>query len=81
MQRWGRLQLPASLLAQSLLGFNLGVELGQLAILLAFVPAAFALRASLFYRGALVHAGSCLIGGIATVWLIERAFNLRILPF
>lgn len=75
------LELPASLLARSLLGFNLGVELGQLAILLAFVPAAFALRASMFYRGALVHAGSCLIGGIATVWLIERAFNLRILPF
>jgi HupE / UreJ protein len=40
------LGLPAGSLALSLAGFNIGVELGQLAIVAAFLPLAFAARAT-----------------------------------
>ncbi|MDC8758845.1 HupE/UreJ family protein [Janthinobacterium fluminis] len=68
----------ASLLA-SLLGFNLGVELGQLAIVAAFLPLAYLLRHTWFYRQ-LLGAGSTLIALLATVWLVERALDLKLLP-
>jgi hypothetical protein len=44
--------LPSSAasLAISLAGFNIGVELGQLCIVLTFLPIAFLLRESWFYR-------------------------------
>ena len=44
------LGLPTGSLALSLAGFNIGVELGQLAIVAMFLPAAFALRSTWAYR-------------------------------
>src|SRR5205823_4908620 len=70
------LGLPTSGLALSLAGFNVGVELGQLAIVGAFLPLAFALRGTLAYRRVLLGAGSAAIAAIASVWLVERAFDL-----
>jgi hypothetical protein len=75
------LGLPQGALALALLGFNLGVELGQLAIVAAFLPLAYALRRTAFYRGAVLWAGSLLIAALAAVWLAERLFNLKVLPF
>ncbi len=75
------LGLPQGALALALLGFNLGVEAGQLAIVAAFLPLAYALRRSLFYRWAVLGLGSVLIAGLAAVWLSERLFNFKILPF
>ena len=74
------LGLPASSLLLSLVGFNAGVELGQLGIVALFLPLAFAARNSLFYRKAVLHGGSALILLIALLWLAERALNLKILP-
>jgi hypothetical protein len=57
------LGLPQQALVLSLLGFNLGVEVGQLAIVAVFLPLAYALRNTGFYRrgvfigGSLAHAG------------------------
>ena len=73
------LGLPAGALASALVGFNLGVELGQLALVSVFLPLAYALRASIFYRYTLRVAGSVIVAGLAGVWLVERAFNLRLL--
>ena len=73
------LGLPASSLWLSLLGFNAGVELGQLGIVALFLPLAFLARNTAFYRKAVLHGGSALILVIALVWLAERAFNLNIL--
>ena len=70
------LGLPAGSLALSLAGFNVGVELGQLAIVLAFLPIAFALRATWAYRRVVVGGGSAVIATIAGVWLVERAFDV-----
>ena len=70
------LGLPRGAMAVSLAAFNLGVEGGQLAIVALFLPAAFALRATLAYRRYALRAGSLAIVAIAAVWFAERAFDL-----
>ncbi|MBI5717977.1 MAG: HupE/UreJ family protein [Burkholderiales bacterium] len=71
------LGLPQGALAWSLFGFNVGVELGQLAIVGLFLPVAFALRGTAFYRRAVVTGGSVLIVGVALLWFAERAFGIE----
>lgn len=73
------LGLPQETLVLSLLGFNLGVEVGQLAIVAAFLPLAYALRSTGFYRRGVFIGGSLLTLAIALVWLIERAFDLKLI--
>jgi hypothetical protein len=72
--------LPSSAgsLALSLAGFNIGVELGQLCIVMVFLPVAFLLRESWFYRWCAVRLGSIGIASVAAVWLVERAFHVAI---
>ncbi len=74
------LGLPQGALLVALVGFNLGVETGQLAIVSAFLPLAFAVRRTWLYRRLVFTAGSGLIALVATVWLIERLFDLRLFP-
>lgn len=73
------LGLPRGALALALVGFNLGVEAGQLAIVAVFLPSAYLLRHGWFYRRLLFTGGSWLIVLVATVWFIERAFDLKII--
>lgn len=73
------LGLPQSALLMSLLGFNLGVEIGQLAIVAGFLPLAWLLRRTWFYRQ-LLTTGSILIALVALVWLAERVFDLKLMP-
>ncbi len=69
-------------LGWSLLGFNLGVELGQLVVVAAFVPLAWALRATVFYRRGVLAGGSGAIAMLAALWLVERAADVSLgLPF
>ena len=75
------LGLPQGTLALALLGFNLGVELGQLAIVTVFLPLAFALRRTWLYRRGVMVGGSLVIAVIAAAWFVERAFDLKLLPF
>lgn len=72
------LGLPTTALATALVGFNLGVEAGQLAIVAVFLPIAFALRRGAFYRRVIAIGGSILIGAIALVWFFERALDLKL---
>lgn len=72
------LGLPTGSLALSLAGFNIGVELGQLAIVALFLPIAFAARATLGYRRVVLAGGSMAIALVAAVWLVERAFDLPV---
>jgi hypothetical protein len=74
------LGLTGGTTAIALLGFNLGVEAGQLAIIAVFMPIAFWLRATLLYRRVLVTGGSLAIATIGALWLIERSFDLQFLP-
>lgn len=73
------LGLPQGALLLALVGFNLGVEAGQLAIVGAFLPAAYWLRASWFYQRVVLIGGSSLIVLLASVWLVERLFGLKLL--
>lgn len=66
------LGLPSEQLTTALLGFNLGVEIGQLAIVAVFFPLAWHLRATALYRWGFVFTGSLIIAAIAVYWLIER---------
>jgi len=77
----GELGLTGIALALPLLGFNLGVEAGQLAGVAVFFPIAFALRTTTAYRRGVLPVGSILIALIATAWLIDRAFALGRMPF
>lgn len=72
------LSLPPAAMAASLGGFSLGVELGQESIVLPFLPLAFLIRKTRFYQVGVVRWGSLLIIAIATLWLIQRAFDVVI---
>jgi hypothetical protein len=72
------LGLPRSSLLLTLFGFNLGVEIGQLAIVAAFLPLAFAARQTTAYRRYVVVFGSIAIALLASAWLVERAFAIKI---
>ena len=69
------LDLSAGPIGRTLLAFNLGVELGQLAIVAAFLPIAFALRRTAFYRIGVLYVGSALACLCAAVWFVQRAFQ------
>jgi hypothetical protein len=75
------LGLPRGALAVALVGFNLGVEVGQLAIVSVFLPLAFWLRGTLFYRKAVLLGGSSAIIVLASLWFVERAFDVKFMPF
>lgn len=68
----GELGLPTDLRVLSLLGFNLGVELGQVLIVCLAVPLAFLIRNTWFYLVVVRVAGSVAVALLAAWWLIER---------
>ena len=70
------LGLPQNALVFALIGFNGGVELGQLAIVAVFLPLAFWMRATPFYRKGVMTGGSLIVALLASWWLIQRAFDL-----
>jgi hypothetical protein len=74
------LGLPQGALLLALVGFNVGVEVGQLAIVCAFLPLAFALRRTGFYRRVVFTAGSAAITVVAAIWLAERALDVKLWP-
>ena len=75
------LGLASGTLALALVGFNAGVELGQLAIVAVFLPVAFAVRRSWFYQTVTLKLGSAVVILIATTWMVERMFGLTLMPW
>lgn len=67
--------------AKALVGFNLGVEAGQLVVVGLFLPVAFWLRASWVYRRLTLQLGSATIILVAGVWMTERLCGTKWLPF
>lgn len=65
-------------LVAPLVGFNLGVEIGQLCIVALVLPVAWSLRGTRTYRGAFA-GGSVAIAGVAGLWLVQRAFDLSLI--
>lgn len=73
------LGLPQGTLLLALVGFNLGVEVGQLAMVGVFLPLAYRIRHSWLYQHLTLQLGSLLIVILAAIWLVERSFDLRVL--
>lgn len=71
--REGQLALP-------LLGFNLGVELGQLALIALLLPLAIVLRHRRGYEWVVVRAGSACVALVALSWTLERGFEMSLWP-
>lgn len=59
-----------------LVAFNVGVEIGQLAIVMSIVPLIFWLRKQNFYRTAVPVYGSAALAVVAGYWFVERAVGL-----
>jgi HupE / UreJ protein len=64
---------------RTLFGFNLGVEIGQLAVVIALLPVLHLLRRSRHYPGLGMPLASVAVTLVACVWFVERAFNLKII--
>jgi hypothetical protein len=72
------LGLPRKNLLLTLFGFNCGVEIGQMCVVAAFLPLAYLARRSPLYRIVGLVSGSVVIAAIASIWLVERAFVVKI---
>jgi HupE / UreJ protein len=75
------LNLPSADLVLSLVGFNIGVELGQLALVAVLLPVAYLFRARSAYPRIVLAGGSMLIAFIASGWLLERSLDFQFMPF
>jgi hypothetical protein len=72
------LGLPTDSLLLSLMSFNVGVEIGQLAIVAGLLPLAYALRDSRSYQPLVLRAGSIAIILVALAWLAERVLEISL---
>jgi hydrogenase/urease accessory protein HupE len=66
------LDLSSTALAWPLAGFNLGVEIGQLVIVLLLLPIIYAARESPLYLRRIVPATSIMVAVLAGGWLMQR---------
>ena len=65
--------MPANAFASALIGFNVGVELGQLAVIaLAFGVLGIWFGRRPYYRALVVIPGSLVISGVGLYWTWER---------
>ncbi|WP_084784124.1 HupE/UreJ family protein [Marinobacterium aestuarii] len=66
------LGLPAGGQLAALAGFNIGIELGQLALVALLFPPLYLARARVFFQPLVLRAGSVLVILVAGVWLWQR---------
>jgi hypothetical protein len=73
----GELELPRERLVAALFGFNVGVELGQLAVVLAIWPLLLALSRLRGGRFAtpLAELGSAAVCALGVFWFVSRAYG------
>jgi hypothetical protein len=68
-------------LTMALIGFNVGVEIGQLAIVVVLVPLAYRFRHTTAYTQIILRGGSIVVIAVAATWLVERVLDFKLLPF
>jgi hypothetical protein len=73
------LGLPPARKLIALFAFNVGVELGQLAIVAALLPILFFIRRTNIYARFAMPTGSMLIAVIGFLWLVQRAIGINII--
>jgi hypothetical protein len=72
------LAIPLHARGIALAGFNVGVELGQLALVALALPLLYAASRRPWYPRRVMGAGSFAVAWLAVVWTLERAFSLSI---
>jgi hydrogenase/urease accessory protein HupE len=70
------MNLPRSELVQSLLGFNLGVEIGQGVIVATVLPILLWARSTRRYETVAIPVAATCIAVVGLAWAIERAFAI-----
>ncbi len=65
----------------ALLGFNIGVEVGQLVIVGLLMPLLFWARKFYFYQPYILIGGSSICAIISVCWMIDRIAQLDFMPF
>jgi hypothetical protein len=68
----GELDAAGTSLLPLLAGFNVGVEVAQLAIVAVVLPIIYFARRTRWYAGGLMPLGSCALGAAGVVWLVQR---------
>ena len=76
----GELDLGTVQFAWALLQFNVGLELGQLAVVAAAVGVLYLLRGSPRYPAWAIGGGSALCGVVGALWFVERVSGWPLLP-
>ncbi len=67
--------LPSDQFIPALIGFNVGVEIGQLTVIaLAFVLVGYWFGQKPWYRARIAIPASCVIAAVGAWWVIERVF-------
>lgn len=74
------LNLPSAQFAWALLQFNVGLEIGQLMIVISVTALLFLLRDWKRYRPMVIRGGSYAAIVVGVLWLIERTANITLLP-
>jgi len=64
-------------LGLSVLGFNIGVEIGQLVVVAVLFPLLFAVRRTRFYIGVVLPVAAWIMILVSAIWVVERAFGLK----
>jgi hypothetical protein len=72
------LALPQRARGVALASFNVGVELGQVAIVLVVLPLLYAASRRAWYPRFVMGAGSLAIAWLAVVWVLQRGFSLSL---
>ena len=75
------LGIAGASIIKPLLAFNLGVELGQLAVVATVLPIAYFIRLSPQRRLAGFRGASATVAVIAATWTLERLLHFKLLPF
>lgn len=73
----GDLNLGSDKLVTTLLGFNIGVEIGQVVVICIAFPILYLMRKWAYYVR-FMTIGSWLLIAISMVWFVERAFDIPI---
>ncbi|CAN5690506.1 HupE/UreJ family protein [soil metagenome] len=74
------LNLPTADFAWALLQFNLGLEMGQLLIVVCVTAVLFLLRQRSHYGAWVIRGGSYAAILVGVLWFIERTANVSLLP-
>ena len=71
------LGLPSRGLVVSLLCFNLGVEVGQLTVVLLLLPLLALMSRSKWYPSVMIRGASWILLALSLIWFVERAFDMQ----